>query len=182
MRYFQITEDERILNAAKPMGITDIPKEMLTRERVHELDDWLLQFQVREQPGGGRFVDFIERPIPLYSEPFKRHLEKCSKQLHVQPVVLTDLKHLKQESYWLVVPPVVHCVSEQSEFRKDGTLQQLVIQEEQIRHPFFKVGGLLEDVLVVDLAMAESILRRGLTGMRFKRLSSVAKGKEMTSG
>lgn len=172
MRYFQIVQDERITNAVEPQGMNEIPKELLTRDRLHELEDWLLQFEVRDQPGGGTFLDYLQRPVPLWSDQLKHHLETCLKKIKAQPVILTDLKRLKQEPYWIVLPPVIHCASPASVYRKDGTLQRLVIQDERVNYPMFKVGGIREDMTIVNLAIAESMLRRGFTGIKYVRVDS----------
>ncbi|CAM3599572.1 serine protease [Marinicrinis lubricantis] len=177
MSYFIISQDERFVHAVEPDGISRaVPRELLTLERIGEMDDWVLQFPIKEQQRlqGGLFVDFIQHPVTLWSDRLKSLLVRCSKKLKFQPVVLTDLKRLRQEPYWLMAAPEVHCLSNESEFHKDGSLKRPVIDERMAGlQPMMKVGGIREDLFIVSLGVAESILRRDFIGVRLTRIEGI---------
>jgi hypothetical protein len=134
------------------------------------MDKLNLQFQIREQDTT-EYVDFIEKPVPLLSDRGKQIIEKYVPKLYVKSVVLKDMKQLRQELYWLIVPPRIDCLSEQSEFYKDGTLKRLVIDESKAApYKIFKVEGIMEEYILIRLDVAESLLRRDFTGIRLKKV------------
>jgi hypothetical protein len=171
MNYFIILQDERVQDAVEPMGISRvITKEMLTKKKARDMDKLNLQFQIREQDTT-EYVDFIEKPVPLLSDRCKQIIEKYVPKLYVKSVVLKDMKRLRQELYWLIVPPRIDCLSEQSEFHKDGTLKRLVIDESKAApYKIFKIEGIMEEYILISLDVAESLLRRDFTGIRLKKV------------
>lgn len=173
MNYFILQQDHRIANCVEPIGMNQvIKKEMLTQERMKELDNYDLQFEVLEK-STNHFLDFIEKPIPLLSDLLKRMMNKYEPQMPFVPVVLVELSKLKQQLYWLIIPPVIDCLSEKTEFHQDGTLKQLVIKEEMAEpYTIFKVNGIKEDYLIINIALAESILRRDFKGIQLKKVKT----------
>lgn len=173
LNYFIIKQDHRISNCVEPIGITQvIKKEMLTEEGMKELENYDLQFQVLEK-STNNFLDFIEKPIPLISDTLKRIMNKYEPQMSFVPVVLVELSELRQELYWLIIPPTIDCLSEKTEFFPDGTVKQLVIKED-LAEPYtiFKVNGIKEDYLIINIALAESILRREFKGVQLKKVKT----------
>ncbi|WCN36416.1 serine protease [Aneurinibacillus uraniidurans] len=159
MRYFRIVQDERVPNAVEPVGISQI---------MEEKDPPVVQIPVRES---GEFVDFIERPLPILSDRMKRVVTMHDPYVPVKLVVLVDRNEGKQEVYWHVMPPHVECLSAKSEFHRDGTVKRLVLEEEPIKgYPMFTIAGIRERSIVVNLTVAESLLRRECLGIRLKRV------------
>ncbi len=61
MNYFILSQDERISNAVEPVGIAQvIKKELLTIERMEELEELERQFPVLEK-GEMAYTDLIEK-------------------------------------------------------------------------------------------------------------------------
>ena len=173
MNYFILSQDERITNAVEPIGISQvIRREMLTPERVSELDDLDRQFPVL-QKNASDYIDFIEKPIPLLSDPVKRLVEKYEPRLPLKSIVLMDQAALSQTLYWLVIPPKVACLSDRTEFHLDGTVKKLVI-DEALAAPYtiFKIDGIKEDYLIVNIELAESLLRRSFRGIRIRKVET----------
>lgn len=180
MNYFILKQDFRIPNCVEPIGITQvIQKEMLTQERMKELENYDLQFQVLEK-STNQFLDIIEKPIPLLSDLLKRLINKYEPQMSFVPVVLVELSKLKQQLYWLMIPPVIDCLSEKTEFHLDGTVKQLVIKEDVAEaYTIFKVNGIKEDYFIINLALAESILRRDyLKGIQLTKVKTEGQWNE----
>ncbi|WP_155591527.1 serine protease [Lysinibacillus cavernae] len=173
MNYFILSQDERISNAVEPVGIAQIiKKELLTLDRMEELEELERQFPVLEK-NDLLYIDFIEKPIALFSDAVKQLVEKYVPSMPFKAVVLTDMPKLMQTLYWLVIPPKVPCLSSQTEFHLDGTLKKLVI-DETIAAPysFFQIEGIKENYIVINIELAESILRRAFQGIRLHKVQT----------
>lgn len=182
MNYFILSQDERITNAVKPVGIAQvIKKELLTIERMEELEELERQFPVLEK-GEVVYIDLIEKPIMLISDAVKQLVEKYVPNMPFKAVVLTDMPKLMQTLYWLVIPPRVRCLSAQTEFHLDGTLKKLVI-DEQLAAPysFFQIEGIKEQFIVVNIELAESILRRDFRGIRLQKIQTEGRWNDILS-
>lgn len=180
MNYFILTQDERMVNVVEPVGITQVIKrELLVRERLDELDELDCQFPVLEKREND-YIDYIERPYPLLSDPFKRLVQRYEPKMPLKSVVLMDSTNMIQRLYWLMVPPTVACLSDESEFHRDGTVKKLVIEEElAASYTIFKVEGLKEDYVIVNLAIAESLLRRAYRGIRLHKVQTTGRWNQM---
>ncbi|ERI09430.1 hypothetical protein [Aneurinibacillus aneurinilyticus] len=176
MRYFILSQDGRISDAVEPMGVTQIiTKERMKEEYRHELEELTLQFPIRET-NKCEYIDFIERPVPLASDKLKSILTTYDPHLYVKWVIVADRKRTRQEKYWLFIPPCVECLSDRSEFHKNGTSKRLVIDERKVgSQPVFTIAGIRESYILVNLAVAESVLRRGMLGIRFTRVETEAR-------
>ncbi|KOP69414.1 serine protease [Lysinibacillus sp. FJAT-14745] len=180
MNYFILSQDERISNAVEPVGLSKIiKKELLTVERMEELEELDRQFPVLDKSEND-YIDFIEKPIALLADPLKQLVEKYEPRLPFKPVVLVDMPKLKQTLYWLSIPPKVACLSAQTEFHLDGTLKKLVIDEALAApYTFFKIEGIKEDYIIVNIELAESILRRAFRGIRLHKVQTEGKWSEI---
>jgi hypothetical protein len=137
------------------------------------LDDLPVQFNIEEHCGG-EYVDFIAGPAPLVSERLKQLYQKFDSQIFFKPVVLADVTKMRQELYWLMNPPSCACVAAESEFNKDGAVKRLVIDQSKTEGKWiFKVAGILERLIVVNLGVAECMLRRDFYGVKFKRIVTI---------
>ncbi|MCM3142689.1 DUF1629 domain-containing protein [Brevibacillus sp. MER 51] len=170
MNYFILSQDERIASAVEPTGVFDvIRQEWLTPDYQDELDEAVIQFDIKQKKEND-YLDFLDRPIPLYSNRLKTIIHKFAPKLFVKSVVLVDRERIKQDLYWLMILPRVNCLSEQSEFHRDGSLKRLVLDPEKIgRHTIFQIEGIREPYIIIDLRLAEALLRRDFFGIRLKK-------------
>lgn len=182
MNYFILSQDERISNAVEPVGIAQvIKKELLTLDRMDELEELERQFPVLEK-NDMLYIDFIEKPIALLSDAVKQLVEKYNPSMPFKAVVLMDMPKLMQTLYWLVIPPKVPCLSTQTEFRLDGTLKKLVLDEDKAApYSFFQIEGIKENYIVVNIELAESILRRDLRGIRLQKIQTEGRWNDILS-
>ncbi len=180
MNYFILSQDERISNAVEPVGIAQvIKKELLTVDRMEALEELDRQFPILEKSKVD-YIDFIEKPIALLSDSFKQLVEKYEPRLPCKPVVLMDMPKVMQTLYWLVIPPKVSCLSMETEFHLDGTLKRLVIDENlAASYPLFQIEGIKENLLVVNIELAESILRRAFRGIRLQKIQTEGRWNEI---
>lgn len=172
MNYFILSQDVRIESAVEPAGVFDvIRQEWLTPNHAGELDELSIQFDIKQKCEND-YLDFLDRPIPLYSNRLKTLIDKFAPNLSVKSVVLFDRERIKQDLYWLIILPRVNCLSEQSEFHEDGSLKRLVLDRKKIgRHTIFQIEGIRESVIVIDLRLAEALLRRDFFGIRLKKVT-----------
>ncbi|KQO01096.1 hypothetical protein [Paenibacillus sp. Leaf72] len=170
MNHFIITQDERVTNALEPLGVRNaIKQEWLTLAGSYELDNQHLHFRIKDQSQAIE-VDFIERPVPLVSDRMKSIIEKFAPRMYFKPVGLIDLKQKKQLVYWLIIPPKVACLSKETVYDMHGNVQRLVINRQLIgRYPMISIEGIRENIWVINLALAESLLRRDLVGVRLTK-------------
>ncbi|MCR8979565.1 serine protease [Brevibacillus laterosporus] len=171
MSYFILSQDNRILDAVEPAGLTSLlTKEMLTEETVHLLDELVLQVPIQQREHV-TYVDFIQRPFPLLSDRLKQLVVKYVPKMLCKAVVLADREQMRQDLYWVFVPPRIDCLSDKTEFYQDNTMKRLILDQNKIgRRSFFRINGIREEHLVVNLGLAESILRRDFTGIQLQKV------------
>ncbi|AKF92343.1 hypothetical protein [Brevibacillus laterosporus] len=170
MSYFILSQDNRLLDAVEPTGLTELlTKEMLTEEKVHLLDELVLQVPIQRREHV-TYVDFIQRPIPLLSDRLKQLVVKYVPKMLCKAVVLADREQMRQDLYWVFVPPRVNCLSDRAEFYQDNTIKRLILDQNKIgRRSYFQIDGIREEHLVVNLGLAESILHRDFTGIQLQK-------------
>ncbi|AKG37430.1 hypothetical protein [Paenibacillus durus] len=191
MSYFRLSQDDRFPNAVQPQGVTavirpDMLDAGLAEQRSAEqaagqaagqsagqrnsLEELSLQFAVAEAAQVD-YVDFIEYPVPFVSNRVKRTIEIFAPMVRFVPGVFTDLPRRHQEVYWLVAAPQVDCLSDESEWHPDGRLRRLVLDAGRAGgQPFFQVNGPRERIWLINLALAEGLLRRDFNGIRLTRV------------
>lgn len=174
MDYFRLARDERIRDAVYPGELKKFIEHVPFHPPKLEViwDEEVIPVNLK--PGSqSRYTDFLEEPTPLVSGPFKEILAEYAPGMRVKQVVLLDLsgRPPRQESYWLILPERVDCLSDQTAFNVNGTLKQLVIDPAKLTGKcVVQVGGVMETLLIVRLDVAESLLRRELTGFKLERV------------
>ncbi|MGG1392164.1 serine protease, partial [Brevibacillus brevis] len=68
------------------------------------LDEAVIQFDIKQKKEND-YLDFLDRPIPLYSNRLKTIIHKFAPKLFVKSVVLVDMERIKQDLYWLMILP-----------------------------------------------------------------------------
>jgi predicted RNA-binding protein len=165
--YFEIYQDKRIEQCIEPRGAL---KKIDFKDDKEEIENMATQLFLTEKKEN-EYVDYIERPGLLISDNLKEVFEKYKEEIISRPVVLSDKKNKKQTVYWQIAIKAIDCISDKSEFDKNGTLKKLVIDEKKAGlKRIFKVKGILENIIIIRLDVAESILRRDFTGIALKRI------------
>jgi len=164
-KYFQIQSDGRVGNTP------DILYERGPGKRAAPQDK-IAQIYVKDAPCI-EYVDFIEKPFLLVSDPFKRAAMLYNGELNCRAVVLTEKKACRQTVYWHIDLPEADCLPQ----RKNNAVPTNKIVNAS------KTGGLsffryqapkyLEPFYIVRLDFAESIIRRGLVGFRLTGLEHI---------
>lgn len=165
-------QDERV-DAIRPVGVGKALGLDGFGHGWDELDDEVVQVYLEE---GRRndYVDFVARPFPLVSDKLKRLLTRYEPGAFFKPVVLGDKQQLRQEAYWLAIPVAVACLATTSVFNTDQTLKKPVLDPAKTGgYNFFRIGGIMERLTVVNLHVAESIYRRDFLGIRLVRVEEM---------
>ncbi|MCX7746064.1 MAG: serine protease [Clostridia bacterium] len=178
MDYYILSQDARILDFPEPLGISN----SLGRNSVKNADALEIGTPVVakiKERAEIEYIDFIERPVPLVSDHLKEVIEMYQGDTLFKPVVLTDAKRMRQDLYWLTVPTRRECLSSESVFHKDRTLKKLVINKAKIAFfHVFMVEGVLEDLIIIDQDVAESILRRDFFGIALRKVETRWEGAD----
>lgn len=171
MEYFQMSQDKTIPNAVEPVGVLKvIEKDMIKQQNFSKSDEIPVQFEIKDNDST-EYIDFIEFPVPLVSDRMKNILCKYDDRTFFKPIFLADIKRSRQDIYWLMVPGKIDCLSQKSEMDLNGAMKRIVIDYEKVRYnKIFTIKGIVENIIIVRLDVAESILRRGFTGIRLTRL------------
>ncbi|WP_046215138.1 hypothetical protein [Paenibacillus wulumuqiensis] len=175
MEYFILKQDQRLINTAQPQQVSRLlPPELLLPERHGALDDMNLYFTVQK---GGLMepTDYIQHPVPLMSDAMRKLLILWEPSIRSYPVTLNDTELIEHKLYWLVLPPLVQALAEETSFYPDGSLKQLVLNNEQLRnYTVCQLAGIRERIILVNLGLAESILRRDYDGICLERIGASA--------
>lgn len=174
MDYYRLLQDERYTDYEAPAGIGKIVdrRTLNSLEGRQQLENIVLQFYTE---GGNEYIDFIQRPVPLISDSLKTILSKYQKGIFYKLAVLADTQKMVQSLYWLFVPETVACMSEESEWNKNETLKKIVLDRSRVGpYKIFKIADPLEDYLIVDLDVAESILKYKCKGIILKKIETQA--------
>lgn len=72
-----------------------------------------------------------------------------------------------------MVPQNCDCLSSDSEFHKNLTIKRLIIDSKKASGKWiFKIAGIMEAYIFVNLGVAESMLRRDFKGIEFKNVET----------
>ncbi|MBP1172898.1 hypothetical protein JOD82_003470 [Paenibacillus sp. 1182] len=170
MRYFRLMVDERVKHRVEPAALTPLQVEdILTETQGQKQQDDPLFLAVHTD-SRTVYPDLLEFPLPLVSDRLKALLEKYMPGLKWKAAVLTNFQQVRQEVYWVLRPPMVDCLSAQTEWYPNDTLKHLVLKPGDIPSSVFRIVGLIEPHIYIHLAVAESLLRRSFTGIRVQRI------------
>jgi len=173
--WFRITQDQRIADAIEPLHVKErIKPEWMQGELLHELEQATLQFTIRPSRSPVA-VDLIEQPYPLWSDDLKHVMEAFAPRLLFRVAGLMDLERQKLYPYWFMVPPRIAALAGGSEFDRSGRLRGLQVDGDRLNRTPWPVVQLTdqrlqETVLLVNLALAEAILRREFIGLKLERV------------
>jgi len=170
MDYFIMSQDKTLLDAVQPTGTANqIQRTPFKRLDPKQLDDQPVQFYIKES-FNPIYIDFIEHPLPLVTDTVKTLLEKYQTNIFFKPVLLTDLKRMRQELYWLIIPPSISCLADESVYNVNGTLKKMVLDSGKLkRAKIFTIKGIMENYIIVRLDVAESLIRRNFIGIKFTK-------------
>jgi hypothetical protein len=112
-------------------------------------------------------IDYDARS-ELISGRLKLLMERYMSKYDFQPVVFLDTEKAEQAVFWRFRPPVYgDC---QTAYRSDGIVSHISGLDNNAPSVFTALSPKGIRLIVVRLAVAESVLRRGILGLRFTRV------------
>ncbi|WP_051775633.1 hypothetical protein [Paenibacillus tyrfis] len=174
MDYFLISQDTRIQSA-----VPIVPSSAKVFGGNPNQDPPILYVRHHEN---NEYPDYLERPLQLVSNGFKRILKKYVPALALHMAILIDKQNGQQQVYWHPELDVIDCKSAHSEHDPLGLVTRLILDESRIGDQvMFHVPSVLQPYTVIRLDLAESLLRRDLYGFQLTKAETV-KGDEEHGG
>ncbi|GIO31564.1 MULTISPECIES: imm11 family protein [Paenibacillus] len=170
MDYFILQQDERYTNIPVLQDLRQkIDIRHMNRLRAHHLADTTI-FHVKAAADAD-YLDLLASQLFLVSERFRPVIEMYEPACIFKHIPLMDLAHGKQHLYYLPIFDEVEALSPNSEFNLDrSVIKKVILQKEKVAGKrIFRVQESEQPLIVVRLDVAESLLRRDLTGIRLKR-------------
>lgn len=73
--------------------------------------------------------------------------------------------------YWVIKCTTADCLHESCEIYPNGMVKEIKLKQERIPDvPIFKIGSILQNTLIVNFPVAESILRRNWMGVALEEI------------
>ena len=152
MKYFELTADREIANPIRLLKVDgEVYKNGISEEEFKGIPP--LSVGYFENLPERELYDVLQEPAFLISDRVKR---------------LVSLYEPMMEFKGIPVLIPVDCLSSKAKIYDNGMIEELVLDEAKSdKHHIFRVGGILEHKILVSLPLAESMLRRRISGISF---------------
>jgi len=168
-RYFQISQDDRVLRPPKLIYEKSYTKENRPKEEA-------MQMYV-EKAAETEYIDFLEKPYLLVSNEFKNVVKMYNKEIECRLVILAEKENQTQAVYWYIDLSDPDCIVKQKNDAAGNSTPEIFVDESKLNGlNFFKKVNHFKTSYFVGLDLAESLLRRCLVGFK---LEGVAHTKEV---
>lgn len=172
MDYFRISQDKRYLHT--PV-ITNLNEIILRRAdtsigNASKIPDINVGFAKPEDHID--FIDILDSQMFMVLDRVKDVFKIYEPGMTFKAVCILNNKTGAYGNYHIPVLPEIDCLSPESEVSPDKShINRLVLKQEVPEdHTVFKVKGLLTDVVVIRLDVAESLLRRNIKKYNLNRI------------
>jgi hypothetical protein len=171
MDYFVLKQDDR--QTAVP-ELLDVRSRLDVRElreaKAHLMPDTML-FDIREERERPDYTDYMDRQLPLMSERMKQVVELYEPRSRFKMAVLIDRRHHSQQVYYVPLIQEVEALSPETSFHRDGeTIKELILRSDSLQgKKILRIKESVKPLYIIRLDVAESLLRRDMTGIRLER-------------
>lgn len=160
MEYFILRQDQSIINPIIPLK-TDLDDDFVCSSVFGEV------IEKENAP----YLDYLDRPKRIVSDALKELLTKYEDNLDFTAIVFTDVKKGTQRVYWLMDIMTKNCISQETTYYPNGQMKELVIDSQKVELDcIFQVESKMESYTIVNLEVAESMLRRAFLGIELQRV------------
>ena len=160
MEYFIVRQDQSITNPIIPFK-TDLDDNFVCSSVFGEVIE----------KENAVYLDYLEKPRRIVSDDLKGLLVKYEDNLEFTAIVFTDVNKGTQRVHWLMDIVKKNCISNETAYYPDGQIKELVIDSEKVELDcIFQVDGKKESFTIVNLDVAESMLRRPYLGIQLQRV------------
>ncbi|EON74422.1 hypothetical protein [Lysinibacillus sphaericus] len=160
MEYFIVRQDQSITNPIIPLK-TDLDDNFVCSSVFGEV----------VEKENALYLDYLDKPRRIVSDDLKALLAKYEDNLDFTAIVFTDVKKGTQRVYWLMDIVKKNCISHETTYYPDGQMKELVIDPKKVELDcIFQVDSKKESFTIVNLDVAESMLRRPFLGIQLQRV------------
>lgn len=166
MKYFLIEADDK---NKIPYGINKnrgVDVRLLSREKFSALPMWnVVEINFPEE---GFFPDILCSPFLLLSEDCVKTVMMYQADILYKGIKLWDRSSGVNATYFLTILDELECMSDKTQYNSVGKrIVWLVLDGERIgENAVFRVKGLMNNSIIGRLDFVESILRRGVRGIK----------------
>lgn len=170
MEYFELNIDPMISN---PIQIQHVDGSIYKNGATQEEFDATPKMTVGYFDNSPQIeiYDLLGQPAFLLSDNLKRlfALYDPNMQFKGIQVYANDLEDNESPLYWWPFIPFIECLSDQTTKYPTGMLERLVLDRGALHgEDIFRISGILENKVVISLPVAESMIRRKMTGFTLK--------------
>ena len=121
------------------------------------------------------FPDILTEPFLMVSEEAAQVIEMYEPETVFKTIYLLETESELHATYFMPFVEEVECLSEQTKRSRGGTeLYEIVLRKDAVAgKTVFRIAGFTHPYLIVRLDALESMLRRDISGIRLKELSTV---------
>lgn len=174
-KYYILENDKNLINIIEPKGITkSINPDYVKENKIQFINPDLEMFYI-EHKSSNIYPDYIKKHLPFISDKLYCIFSGLNiKNIFYKPVVFSDVKKMRMDLYWLIIPRKINCLSDKTEFNVDGSVKKLVIDSSKIGcYKVFKVKDINEDFIIVDEDIVASLCGTNATGISYVKISSI---------
>lgn len=175
MSYYWLKQSKRVKNPLLMHGIDlNFYKLNPSKEEFEALPELLVTYFDYDKRL--EISDVLDKPTMFISPKLRQLIEMYEDDILFRGVqMFPTLKTVKERPlYWTFYPKVVDCLHESCEKYPNGSIKEMILDRRKSgRHDIMRVGGLLENRIVVSLALAESIMRRSFYGIELEKVRMI---------
>jgi hypothetical protein len=165
--YFRLFSSKVVSN---PIAIEKIHREQypykMDRAAFNSLEDLIVAYYRPDM--GLEICDILQSPCFMIADRFRDLFSLLEPELQFKGIQLYPLDFDAAEGvkspvplYWIPYIEPTECLHSTAKIYDTGVVKELVVKQDNLRDKnILKVAGLIEEIWLVSLAAAESILRR----------------------
>ena len=164
--YFRLSASSRLRRPLSIFGLPEQYQKAAEKDVFDHLDQAIVAYFRAE--AHEELPAVLSDPSFLISDELKKLFTLYIPDLQAKMIQLFagELDSLESYRYWLPYFPPAFCLHENVERYPDGSVKQIVLNRMCLPpEPIFRIGGMHEYRVVVELSVAESILRRSPYGV-----------------
>lgn len=174
MEYFLLEQSKAVVNAIK---LVMMEPQKYTAEMTHkdfkELESTSVAYAEYERTQ--EMPDVLKHPTYMISDELRKVLQMYDESISFKAVQVFPHRpeYIREASkvYWVYDCISEECMHTETVILPNGAVQELILDKRKIRgRDIFRVRGLMENKIIVSLAVAESLLRRNPYGIRLERV------------
>lgn len=121
------------------------------------------------------FPDILTEPFLMVSKDAADVIEIYTPQTIFKTIYLLEAEREIHTTYFMPFVEEVECLSEQTKRSRGGTeLLEIVLRKDEVAEkPIFRIAGFTHTYLIVRLDAIESMLRRGVRGIKLQELTII---------